>query len=255
MTAQCNHALVAGTRRCIKCGRHVPADTVTAQDRQKALETETVVALRRAVACLAVEVPGEVWDDVNAKVEAALAVLAQPCQECEALRESLARETRIVNDLRYDADRLKKKLAEAERENMALRGVVANAAIPCVYCGKENMAECPRGFPGCARADDMLCGEEAFGEEMKRLREKLAAVNRLRQSETDRADAAEAKLAEAERERELARQRAFLILTISRQTYGPIGPRLRRIESEAEHFLSVVTKGKGTCPRDPACNE
>lgn len=38
--------------------------------------SEATLALRRSVACLAVEVPGIVWDDVNAKAEAVMEELA-----------------------------------------------------------------------------------------------------------------------------------------------------------------------------------
>ena len=47
------------------------------------------------------------------------------------------------------------------RENTILRGLVArHVKIPCVYCGLHEMAKCERGFPGCAKADDIICGEE-----------------------------------------------------------------------------------------------
>jgi len=43
-------------------------------------------------------------------------------------------------------------------ENEELRGLLANAEIPCIYCKlpKQNIKLCPRGFPGCGRMDDLL---------------------------------------------------------------------------------------------------
>lgn len=51
---------------------------------------------------------------------------------------------------------------ELEKENTFLRGLVAKLNIPCVYCGLENMSCCSRGFPGCAKADDILCADDEF---------------------------------------------------------------------------------------------
>lgn len=51
-----------------------------------------------------------------------------------------------------------RQAADAMGENVTLRRIVANSSDLCVYCGlaKADMAKCERGFPGCARADDML---------------------------------------------------------------------------------------------------
>ena len=42
-------------------------------------------------------------------------------------------------------------------ENDHLRALLAWGTDPCIYCGlsAETMGQCVRGFPGCARADDM----------------------------------------------------------------------------------------------------
>jgi hypothetical protein len=72
-------------------------------------------------------------------------------------------------------DRLDKAVV-AEKENGILRGLVAKVVGKCVYCGLEEMAKCARGFPGCAWADDLMCGEdEAF----------KATVDRMRKAESD----------------------------------------------------------------------
>lgn len=51
-------------------------------------------------------------------------------------------------------------IASVMAENATLRGLVAKVVMPCHYCGVDNMAKCPSGFPGCALADDLLCGED-----------------------------------------------------------------------------------------------
>ena len=45
-------------------------------------------------------------------------------------------------------------------ENARLRKLLADAPIPCVYCGlaRQDIARCCSGFPGCGRADDMQGG-------------------------------------------------------------------------------------------------
>jgi hypothetical protein len=51
------------------------------------------------------------------------------------------------------------EIERLRKENDYLRGVVANSDLPCLYCGlsKEDMIKCYHGFPGCPRADDILC--------------------------------------------------------------------------------------------------
>lgn len=67
--------------------------------------------------------------------------------------ESLSRLLQVATD---EINRLR-------AENSAMRTVLAKSPIPCVYCGLDDMSRCERGFPGCARADDIICGEdEAF---------------------------------------------------------------------------------------------
>lgn len=61
---------------------------------------------------------------------------------------------------------LERELAQAKRENCTLRTLVAKSDTPCPYCGLLEMAKCVHGFPGCARADDIICGEEQWLSEM-----------------------------------------------------------------------------------------
>lgn len=66
-------------------------------------------------------------------------------------------------------------------ENDALRAIAAKI-MPCHYCGAADIAKCPRGFPGCALADDLLCGEQSMCTEILRLREvSKAKDDRLRE--------------------------------------------------------------------------
>ena len=57
-----------------------------------------------------------------------------------------------------EIDAIKRALDETRDENTRLRGLLANAEIPCIYCKlpKHNIKLCPRGFPGCGRMDDLL---------------------------------------------------------------------------------------------------
>lgn len=47
-----------------------------------------------------------------------------------------------------------------QRENDVLRGI-ATKIMPCHYCGAEELAKCPHGFPGCSLADDLFPADEA----------------------------------------------------------------------------------------------
>jgi hypothetical protein len=55
---------------------------------------------------------------------------------------------------------LLKQIEELRKENTQLRFLLARAPIECIYCGKIDMSECPSGFPGCGRADDLMHGFE-----------------------------------------------------------------------------------------------
>ena len=62
-----------------------------------------------------------------------------------------------------------------EEENNCLRGIAAKV-MPCHYCGAEEIAKCPHGFPGCALADDMYLAEESASMALRKLREKIKAL-------------------------------------------------------------------------------
>lgn len=51
---------------------------------------------------------------------------------------------------------------ELEKENTRLRFLLSDGNDPCIYCGlsKADYSKCAYGFPGCARADDWICGVE-----------------------------------------------------------------------------------------------
>lgn len=50
------------------------------------------------------------------------------------------------------------QLASLRRENDTMRSIIAFSDLPCMYCGlaKAEMGRCQSGFPGCARADDIM---------------------------------------------------------------------------------------------------
>lgn len=47
-------------------------------------------------------------------------------------------------------------------ENDHMRKLLADADVPCMYCHlpRADMGKCQSGFPGCARADDMMYVQE-----------------------------------------------------------------------------------------------
>ncbi len=90
---------------------------------------------------------------------------------------------------------LRDTLAEANKENDKLRGILAASKLPCIYCGLEDMGLCRKGFPGCARADDLMvndailtnnkiraceCGVDDACALTKERDEALAEVSRLK---------------------------------------------------------------------------
>lgn len=73
------------------------------------------------------------------------------------------------------------------RENDILRGMVARSVQPgqpCHYCGVDSVAKCPRGFPGCGLADDIMCGDDAYVHSLlQRVREQGAKIEELTKSD------------------------------------------------------------------------
>jgi hypothetical protein len=84
-----------------------------------------------------------------------------------------------MNDINYIVNSLIARKEVLEKENDVLRGIVAAANIPCVYCDLEDMSKCKHGFPGCSQADDLLCGQDvawkAIIEERNELRRQIRA--------------------------------------------------------------------------------
>lgn len=74
------------------------------------------------------------------------------------------------------ARQLERELNEATTENTRLRAALATSKDPCTYCQlpKEEMAKCRSGFPGCARADDLMgCPELGAALEVDRIEREL----------------------------------------------------------------------------------
>lgn len=74
------------------------------------------------------------------------------------------------------------ELTELQAENTRLRAALAVSRDPCVYCSlpAERMAACPKGFPGCGRADDLMgCPELGASLELQRV---AAERDRLREA-------------------------------------------------------------------------
>lgn len=67
-----------------------------------------------------------------------------------------------------------RELDSTHKENDILRGIAATI-MPCHYCGVNEIAKCPRGFPGCGLADDLFCAEEALVHEYRKELESVKA--------------------------------------------------------------------------------
>jgi len=74
------------------------------------------------------------------------------------------------------SDRLA-EIATLRAENSTIKSVLSLVPGKCLYCGLEDIAKCPSGFPGCARADDMLCGEDEASRRLIEERDALRADN------------------------------------------------------------------------------
>lgn len=83
-------------------------------------------------------------------------------------------------------DKVKKEKSESaeeavvrlRKENDVLRGI-ATKVMPCHYCGAEELAKCPYGFPGCSLADDLFPADETQAKWMEKLREAAKAMGAL----------------------------------------------------------------------------
>lgn len=71
--------------------------------------------------------------------------------------------------------KLRERAEKAEAENDILRGITARL-MPCRYCGVDDMAKCPSGFPGCGLADDLFAGEDGILAEARQRVEQAEAV-------------------------------------------------------------------------------
>lgn len=58
---------------------------------------------------------------------------------------------------------------ELRAENNNLRALLAYGTDPCIYCGlqAEDLPKCSSGFPGCARADDMMLIDNPWPTEIR----------------------------------------------------------------------------------------
>lgn len=68
------------------------------------------------------------------------------------------------------------EIARLRAENDVLRSLLPKLKAPCVYCGLEEIGRCTSGFPGCAQADDILCGDD---ETLRRLRDEVKRLKEL----------------------------------------------------------------------------
>ena len=120
---------------------------------------------------------GMVDVDFARQLERELASVTKGSLELEEERDELDRE---LQDADRRANSLMRELAEATAENTRLRAALASSKDPCAYCQlpKDEMAKCRSGFPGCARADDLMgCPELGASLEADRLKSELNEAN------------------------------------------------------------------------------
>ena len=101
----------------------------------------------------------------------------------ECLKARIESQSGMLRDSFDKVNELEASLSAAQAENNVLRGITSKFAAkhgPCHYCGVEDIAKCPTGFPGCALADDLLCSED---EHMRGMLDK----NKALQGELDKA--------------------------------------------------------------------
>ena len=60
------------------------------------------------------------------------------------------------------------EIERLDKENTTLRGI-ATAIMPCHYCGVDEIAKCPKGFPGCSLADDGVALDRLQAAEIERM--------------------------------------------------------------------------------------
>ena len=71
-----------------------------------------------------------------------------------------------------EMDKLQAELVRLRKENDTMRAIITKL-MPCHYCGVDEIAKCPRGFPGCALADDILCYDTTWIQEFQVMRQAL----------------------------------------------------------------------------------
>lgn len=91
-----------------------------------------------------------------------------------------------IQDLKAQLATEKEARVKAEAENNILRGLLPELNAACVYCGLKNMGECKSGFPGCAQADDIYCGQEEMFQSLRTAKETAEARVKELEAEVQR---------------------------------------------------------------------
>ena len=93
-----------------------------------------------------------------------------------AKRDAQAIVTRYMPGVLARLEAAEREREEARKENDFMRLRLAESDKACVYCDlpKTEMGACAHGFPGCARADDLLHCDELTRRDAKQRREVAA---------------------------------------------------------------------------------
>lgn len=97
---------------------------------QAARRRDASFQTRRMVAALALELPGEVWDDVNERVASLLDALAVAVRERDQARDALGEAALVIEVLRWqDADRPYREFSPEMRRQVVRASDAMRAAL------------------------------------------------------------------------------------------------------------------------------
>ncbi len=98
------------------------------------------------------------YDALAAQLETMRASCAQAARDAVQFQDERNALSAQCQDVRAQRDTAQAERDRLSKENDHMRGLLSHGSDPCIYCGlrASEMGRCARGFPGCARGDDMM---------------------------------------------------------------------------------------------------